>query len=419
MKNKVFIGINLIVLLLIILGILAMNTETRAEGAKEKLQQVINESYTEDRLDINELKNNIEKDIDNSRVLNKNTQKFPVHTVVDGYEFKVEENGNIKTEENVNENNNNEQVNNVQNEEETKDDKETPKKVETIVKYQDDEKEGNGITISTTKEGIVTINGKSTDKLFIKISNNIQISNNAKSFEKWQEEDGIIIEKGKQIKQKVTIINNKATGGQVNAVLRTEKNEATAILKLVNEETGFKGILEENIIANYIYIDKDVVLDNMKFKVEITEEIINNILELKEDTKTDKGIECIIDKDGKIKLNGTAEERLFIKITNGIHTTSNGNENTKLAETEPILFSKDNKINVIVKEIQGNCITTNSNQEFNFVLKYQDGNIALNYKTREKILSKELTLEKDITIAYLFVSEGVAFEDYIIEPIIY
>lgn len=276
MKNKVFIAINLIVLLIIILGISVMNTETRAEGAKEKLKQAVNESYTEEKLNINELKNNIEKNIDNSKILNKNTEKFPVHTIVDGYEFKVEENGDVQPKEENNKTENNEEVNEIENKDDVKKDDEITNEVKTIVKYQDDEKTDKGITISTKKDGTVNINGKSTDKLFIKISNNIQISNNVKSFEKWQEEDGIIIEKGKQIKQKVTIINNKATGGQVNAVLRTEKNEATAILKLVDEKTEFVGVLEENIIANYIYIDKGVTIDNMQFKVEVTEEILED-----------------------------------------------------------------------------------------------------------------------------------------------
>lgn len=290
-KSKLIIFITLLLIfILLLVVILRRDTQIRQTQIKRELEQAVNKSYVEDDLlDISKLKDNIEKDVSNAKVVNKDTTQFPVHTTVDEYDFKIDENGNVETEngnteiESGNVENENTVIDNK--EENTNNDEEEDvniKNSETIVKYKNDTQIGKGIEISTTEDGMVTITGKSTEKLFIKISNNIQISDTAKDFEKWKQEDGIIIEKGKKIKQKITILNNTVTQGQVNSVLREEDNQAFGILKLVENQTEHIAIVDKNIIVNYIYIDKGVQIDNMQFKIEITEQQIET--EMNEDT---------------------------------------------------------------------------------------------------------------------------------------
>ncbi|MDO5555855.1 MAG: hypothetical protein Q4G09_04235 [Clostridia bacterium] len=99
-----------------------------------------------------------------------------------------------------------------------------------------------------------------------------------------QKKTGIIIEKGKTINEKVTILNNIIetkeenfiADNQVNVVLRSKENEAIGIIKLLEESTEYSGVLDKDIIANYIFLSKGVEIDNMKFKIEITEKEIND-----------------------------------------------------------------------------------------------------------------------------------------------
>lgn len=330
-KRKLLIFITLILIfILLLVVILKRDTQIRQTEIKRQLEQAVNKSYAEDdKLDISKLKDNIESDVTNAKIVNKDTAQFPVHTTVNEYDFKIDENGNVET---GNPADNSEQENTNNNDKQD----ENAKNPEPIVKYKNDTQTGKGIQISTTEDGNVTINGKSTEKLFIKISNNIQISNTADDFEKWKQQDGIIIEKGKNIKQKVTMINNPVTQGQVNAVLRTEDNEAFGILKLAENETEYVSTVNKNIIANYIYIDKGVQIDNMQFKIEITEQEIK-YEQMQPESKTDKGIECAIDKDGIITLNGTSTQSIYIKISNGMNITSDGDENTQIATIQPII----------------------------------------------------------------------------------
>lgn len=390
----------------IIIFIMLMNSaQATKEEAKSKLEDVINKSYSQDnKVDIGKLKDNIETNINTAKVVNRQATQFPIQTVIDGFEFTVDENGNID-DENKEELPNDEKIGSSEPEESYK--------KTTIVKYKNDVKTDKGITISTTEDGVVTINGKSTEKLFIKISNNIQISDTVADFENWKQEDGIIIEKGKKIKQKVTMLSDIPPKGQVNVVLRTEKNEATGILKLIENQTEYIGILPENIIANYIYIDKGVEIDNMQFSVEITEENINNEPnKIIEDYKSDKGIECRIDQNGIISLNGTTTDKLFIKLTNGIDITSDGNKNTEVAMVEPIMFKNNEKINIKIDKISGNLITDNKDEQFNLVLKYKNGDIATILDIKNDVFIGNLQCEEDISMVYLFISQGVTLEDY-------
>lgn len=277
-----FVGLEIICLT--IFTILIGTEQVTEDESRVKLQQAVDKSYIEeDKVGLEDLKSNIKKDISTAKVVNENTSQFPIETIVDGYEFKVEEDGNIEpvkdeseNNKDESENNKNEILNEVNNEiaddnqNITGDESTTPE--ETLVKYKSDEKTKFGITIATNEDGTVKINGKSAKKLFIKISNNIQITDNAEDFIKWKEEEGILLPINKKIKQKVTILNNPVTQGQVNVVLRTEKNEATAIIKLAENQTEYTSTLQENIIANYVYIDENVQIDNTEFKVEITEE---------------------------------------------------------------------------------------------------------------------------------------------------
>lgn len=277
-----FVGLEIICLT--IFTILIGTEQVTEDESRVKLQQAVDKSYIEeDKVGLEDLKSNIKKDISTAKVVNENTSQFPIETIVDGYEFKVEEDGNIEpvkdeseNNKDESENNKNEILNEVNNEiaddnqNITGDESTTPE--ETLVKYKNDEKTAFGITISTNEDGVVKINGKSTKKLFIKISNNIQITDRIEDFIKWKEEEGILIPANKKIKQKVTILNNPVTQGQVNVVLRTENNEATAIIKLAENQTEYTSTLQENIIANYVYIDENVQIDNTEFKVEITEE---------------------------------------------------------------------------------------------------------------------------------------------------
>jgi len=278
-----FVGLEII--FLTIFAVLIGTAQATEEESRVKLQQAVDKSYIEeDKVGLENLKSNIKKDISTAKVVDEDAKQFPVQTVVDGYEFKVEENGNIESvknensdDENQNLNNTNSQVNNIisneiNDENKTVIDEEGASIKETLVKYKNDEKTAFGITISTNEDGVVKINGKSTKKLFIKISNNIQITDRIEDFIKWKEEEGILIPANKKIKQKVTILNNPVTQGQVNVVLRTENNEATAIIKLAENQTEYTSTLQENIIANYVYIDENVQIDNTEFKVEITEE---------------------------------------------------------------------------------------------------------------------------------------------------
>lgn len=281
-KLKWFIFINVILLLIATLITVTKTDQLSRQASKIKLEQAINETPLEENVgDAQIVKDKIKNDVSNSKIINEDTNKFPVYTKVDGYDFKVEENGKVEDVYQVinNEDISNKQENNVNeadgNNENGSNKEENKEKEETMIKYKNETKEGKGITISTTKDGIVTINGKSTEKLFIKISNGINITDKIeKDFENWKE-DKIILEKDKNIEEHITEVENIPIKGQLNVVLRTENNEAYAIIKLVNGDTNYIGVLEKNIIANYIYLDKDVELNNTKFKVEITEE--NNL----------------------------------------------------------------------------------------------------------------------------------------------
>lgn len=394
-KNKIVIFIIIEIILLTIFIMLMETTQAKEQQAKSKLEQAVNKSYIQDKLDAQSLKNNIEKEIKGASIPNKQTTQFPVQAVVDGYEFQIEENGNIESADIMEDTN------------------QMLEDIENIVKYQNETKSDKGITIETTKDGLVTISGKSTEKLFVKISNNIQISDNAKDFEKWKQDDGIIIESGTRIEEKVSIINNEVSNGQVNIALRTEENEAIGIIKLAENQTEYTAALNKNVIANYVYIEKGVDIKNMKFKVQIIEkESKHEQIQLLRDSKIDKGIECKIDDSGVIELNGTSTDKLYIKISNGMQISSDGNFVNKIAISEPILFDKEENLRIDINEINGKVITENAKQEFNVAIRYQDGEIATKCLVAGKQLSQEVQLIKDATLVYLYISSGVTFENY-------
>ncbi|MDO5555856.1 MAG: hypothetical protein Q4G09_04240 [Clostridia bacterium] len=197
-KLKLVIRINIIILLIITLSIVSRAEQIKQEKAKSKLEQAIKEVSVEEKTaDISTVKDKIKKDVSNSKITNEDSTEFPIYTIVDGYEFKVEENNkieniennkpeNIEEEKPENKENDNSDEN-IKNNNEKENNK--PPEYKLLVEYQDDTKTDKGITISTTKDGIVTISGKSTEKLFIKISKNIKITDNAKAFEEWAKED--------------------------------------------------------------------------------------------------------------------------------------------------------------------------------------------------------------------------------------
>ena len=272
-KFKWFVFTNTILLLIVTLINVTRIDQLNRENARAKLEQAINEVPLEENLgNASIVKEKIKNDVSNSKIINEDTNEFPVYTSVDGYEFKVKEDGKIENVENIKKD---EEItnNDIKNEVEKNEDSSENiiNKNQTLVKYIDETKTDKGITISTTKEGLVTINGKSTEKLFIKISNNINITNNiTKDFEEWKDEN-ILLNKGEYIKQEISEIENLPLKGQINAVLRTEDNMAFGIIKTIDGATSWTGKLDKNIVANYIYIDKDIEINNMKFKIEITE----------------------------------------------------------------------------------------------------------------------------------------------------
>lgn len=449
--NLIRIILAILILLLVVISredkILKLQ-EIEYNEARKQLEKVVEDSYIEDTLDAIILKDNIEQNIENASVSKK--EGFPIDTVIDGFEFEIEQNGNINDKQenseetpeigndtvesnNIIENSiidnnitNNNTINNNTIEEPIEPDKNPEEddpsqdpipEEEGIIKYNDETKTYNGIHISTTKEGIVTITGKTTQQLFIKISNNVQIANNVNLFSKWEEE-GILIEKGKTIKMQTNIIDNKIINGRVNIAFRTQSNQAIGVMELGTEQKTYNTFLDENIIANYIYIAQNTEIENLKFQLKITEEQSNNLLVLKNDSKTLEGIQCTTEESGKVILNGVSTSRLFIKISNGIDMVIDGNQNSELAKTEPIIIEENKNIALAIQELEGSCNTTASNQEFNVVLKNSNGNIVANCKLKNNIFYQQLNTQNNITMAYIFISEGVTLQNYTIKPIV-
>lgn len=195
-----------------------------------------------------------------------------------------------------------------------------------------------------------------------------------------------------------------------------------------NAEIGINVVNEANngILSNDVNITNTEILSNTidnnigsenTLKNEIVEDIAKeNYLEYKEDNKTYNGVQTTISKDDAIELNGKANSIIFIKITNGIDMVNNGNINSELAKSEPILADKGKTIEIDIEEIAGTCTTTSQKQQFNLVLKYNDGTIAINCKLKEGMFKQTLTLEKPLSMAYLFTSQNVIFDGYKIKP---
>lgn len=104
-----------------------------------------------------------------------------------------------------------------------------------------------------------------------------------------------------------------------------------------------------NTINNVNTSLENIILDNGN-----SNEIFLNFLE---ETKSYKGVDVTVQKDGTISFNGNAQDRIFIKVTNGIDMATDGNLNTALAKKEPALIKSGSKINIDITEISGECVT--------------------------------------------------------------
>lgn len=205
-------------------------------------------------------------------------------------------------------------------------------------------------------------------------------------------------------KEKIENINDNSENNMEN------KNIVNEISGNVENNTNIENILTNNTIENTV--ETNTIANN------IDDGIVKEttLLYMLNDNKEYKGVSATTNEDGIVTLNGKSASNIFIKISNGIDMQTNGNINTSLAKQEPILMAIGKNIKINIKEISGEVITANSAQQCNVVMKYEDGVIATNCKLKENMFYQELTLQKNISMIYIFVSQNVELNNYKIKP---
>ena len=293
----------------------------------------------------------------------------------------------------------------------------------------------NSFTVSIDSQGIVTINGAPKAKVFIKISDGIDMTdqaNNAAVIKKWIEKGTLIAKKGQLIEQKFTHISGTVTGTQFNAVLRTTKNIASeikcAILSDIYDSTG---IISEDVNVSYLYATEDTVFNNYKFKVDVyekemevvTEGAVSSIIKscmipnsTATNTAAGNDITCIINNDYTVTLSGkVGTSNLFIKLSERQAQPkiefAVGTLSTNWAQDSSTIIPINKPMKFSVKELGGVCDTTTSGQ-FNVCLIASDNTSAYNCKTKDGIYEIEDTTTKELKVLYFFASAGTVFTDY-------
>lgn len=315
-KIKLIFYISSMALLITTFLIVNKDNSIKQTEAKQKLEDIVNKSYNETKqsIEVPNLAENIEKEAKNdTKIINPKTTKFPILTTVNGYDFKVEENGNIEENTKTLNTNNNEN---------------------TGITSNSNENIENIVLENTTQKNIIQNNTNNETNSIIQ--NNVDIGNNIKN--------------------------------------QTDTNVGT--LKEIN-------------------------------------------LNCKEESKTFKGVTITTNKDGSAVLNGTSQDKIFMKITNGIDMTTDGNVSSAEAKKEPIIIEKGKNIKIEVKEISGTAVTNSNLEQCNVVSKYNDGIIATNCKLKSDIFNIEINTQKDISMVYIFVSSNIIFNNYKIKIGVY
>lgn len=232
----------------------------------------------------------------------------------------------------------------------------------------------------------------------------------------------------------ITSVDKHKFKVQENGDIEDAKNTASIVnndeTKIENTSDDINNINTENIvnnvntenntIENKIYSNNEIIngnntIDDSGNNNESEKTAIKFMIN---DTKTDKGVTVNTSEDGTVTLNGKPTSHVFIKISKGIKIDTNGNDNTALSKKENTLILKNANVKVNIEEISGECITTDKSQQFNVVLKYNDGIIANNLKLKEAMYSQEFVAQKDISLIYLFIDPNVNLTDYKIKPTI-
>lgn len=280
---------------------------TNYTKAKEKLGQIVEDSYdtTNNSVDIPKLKDTMDN-LENAdtKILNPDTNDFPIITKVDGYKFQIYEDGDIKdankiTEisqknmENIITNEilydntikNTEQQNNVNyiDSENIIDDQnminagkannDTEKEI--LIKYNDETKNYKGITVTTDTDGNVTVNGISSEKMFIKVTNGIQMATNGNENSALAKKEPIIIEAGKEIEINIKELSGNYLASdqisQFNVVLKYNNGIIAQNCKLRDNMflQNFKS--EKNISEIYLFISANIKIDNYMINTKIYE----------------------------------------------------------------------------------------------------------------------------------------------------
>lgn len=93
--------------------------------------------------------------------------------------------------------------------------------------FKNEEITMNGLTVKVSSDGIVTINGRASNKAFIKISNGLSMVNDGNQLSTFIPTEPIIRE-NEEVTQKIYMLDGTATpsGNQVNLLFRSKDNEA-------------------------------------------------------------------------------------------------------------------------------------------------------------------------------------------------
>lgn len=282
---------------------------------------------------------------------------------------------------------------------------------ENILSMQPGTETLSGITCTIDDNGEITLHGKATSNVFIKISDGLKMFYSGNDLPSYITGNPVV-QKGEKVIQQVTKLSGDFTGKQVNVVLRNKNNEPEANCKLSSDIYSVEEVASEDIYFSYLFISGGVTCNNLKLKVELKKEL-SDALHIASGTLSSDGFTCEVKKDGTILLNGTAKTRLYFRISDKLMLQQPNIDPTLWTKNGNVIAHANEKITLNMKKISGSAI----GEQINGVIRYQNsGEIALSYKILEQNLPIMEVLTEDANVFYLYVHPGVICDEYLIKP---
>lgn len=284
-----------------------------------------------------------------------------------------------------------------------------------------------GLTVTSTSDGIITLNGSSSSGAYVRISDFLRISNTRDELYHVSTDEVFdpIITQNSQIDISVETLSgshNAVANDKFRFVFRgVDKAHSSAnSSKYYDFYTGFfgNGNVLDNIGMASFYINKGITFDNYLFKISVTNKADNTIYDFfPNETITGQGLTIESKGDGTFLINGTSTGVSYIRISNKLKIADNRlklyESDTNLAEPITSMISAPKTLSLYGKRLAGTMSATLDNQ-FRLVFRCVDNSNAISSFGYDFVTGVYGSgdIYEDVGMASLYIAPNIVFDNY-------